>query len=150
LSVVARPASKRDESPPGTTDLTPQSLAITQDELEFIEVLTPLLDPTPRTIKRFVNTYRLIKVSLSPTEQFPFIRQHQSQISNFQIVLFLLAIVTGTHGISEVFLETLLRRNSERDLQTVLARMEQELQHSSSDHWKRLLSWLALLDLRIP
>ena len=81
--------------------------------------------------------------------------QRQSQMSDFQIVLFLLAIVTGTHGISEILLETVLRRNSDtlasvRDLHTILDLMEQSLQESSSEDWKRLVSWLAPSGLKNP
>src|SRR6185295_10582296 len=38
---------------------------ISADELEYLDQLAGLLDGNPRSLKRFVNTYRLVKTALS-------------------------------------------------------------------------------------
>ena len=44
-------------------------------ELEFLERVSPLLDGNVRALKRFVNTYRLVKASISDVELDYFTRQ---------------------------------------------------------------------------
>ncbi len=77
--------------------LHPQSLEITPDELAFMESLAPLLGDSPRAVKRFVNVYRLMK-SLAVGEDDAFLTG--SPRASYQLVLFLLAVVTGLPGIS--------------------------------------------------
>jgi hypothetical protein len=38
------------------------ALQMTEDELRFLEQLTPMLGDTPRSVKRFVNLYQLLKI----------------------------------------------------------------------------------------
>jgi cell division protein FtsB len=49
-------------------DLSPGRLRFTAAELTFLQDLLPLLDTSPRSLKRYINIYRLIKVvaRLSP------------------------------------------------------------------------------------
>jgi hypothetical protein len=46
---------------PEPVDLTPVSLQFTVGERRFLNRLLPLLDTSPRGIKRYINIYRLIK-----------------------------------------------------------------------------------------
>jgi hypothetical protein len=41
---------------------------ISEEELEYLKELSELLDGNPRSLKRFVNTYRLVKTALSDVE----------------------------------------------------------------------------------
>src|SRR6185369_2720267 len=41
---------------------------ISEEELEYLKKLSELLDGNPRSLKRFVNTYRLVKTALSDIE----------------------------------------------------------------------------------
>lgn len=41
---------------------------ISEEELEYLKKLPQLLDGNPRSLKRFVNTYRLVKTALSDVE----------------------------------------------------------------------------------
>lgn len=68
------------------------SLVVHRAELDIIDTLTPLLGRSPRSLKRFVNVYRLLKAGLSPDEQDEF---HGADKSDSWAVLFLLAIDTG-------------------------------------------------------
>jgi len=45
-------------------ELNPKGLSISDGEFEFIGKMGSLLSSSPRTIKRFVNTYRLLNVTL--------------------------------------------------------------------------------------
>jgi hypothetical protein len=44
-----------------SVDLAPSSLRLTSAELEYFDVIMPVLDTSPRGLKRYVNIYRLIK-----------------------------------------------------------------------------------------
>lgn len=63
------------------------TLAVTPEEMAFIEGLAPLLGTTPRSVKRFVNVFQLVKTIA---------RAHGpvSQVS-VERLLFLLAVSTG-------------------------------------------------------
>ncbi len=86
--------------------INPESLKIEQVEMAFIEELTPLLSRSPRALKRFINVYQLIKAGLSPQEQRFFLRR-VAALSDFQAVLFVLAVDTGLPEISPIFFRTL-------------------------------------------
>jgi hypothetical protein len=53
----------------------PQYVQISPAELEFLERISTLLEGNVRALKRFVNTYRLIKASLSDVELDYFMQQ---------------------------------------------------------------------------
>ncbi len=92
------------------TDLKPQSLDIEPIELQFMEALRSLLGETPRSIKRFVNVYRLIKaIYLDRTAKFV----EDKPDADFKQVLFLLAVLTGLPAISREFFRQLRAERSE-------------------------------------
>jgi hypothetical protein len=94
------------------TELKPQSLDIEPIELQFMENLRSLLGETPRSVKRFVNIYRLIKaVSLSQSATFVEDRPD----ADFKQVLFLLAVLTGLPSISRDFFRLLRFERSESE-----------------------------------
>jgi hypothetical protein len=88
-------------------DLNPKSLDLRERELKFMESLAPLLGRSPRSVKRFVNIYRLIKVSLSLEDQAEFLEE-DIIISQYKVVMFLLVIETGLPSISTNILNMLL------------------------------------------
>jgi hypothetical protein len=55
-----------EDDPPGEAPIDPD--LISGDELRFLDKLGGLLDGNPRSLKRFVNTYRLVKTALSDVE----------------------------------------------------------------------------------
>jgi hypothetical protein len=76
-------------------------LDVTAEELQYIERLAPLLERSPRALKRFANVYRLLKASLPPDEQDAFLDQ-SSDPAAFKTVVLLLAIVNGLPAASQV------------------------------------------------
>lgn len=76
-------------------DLNPASLRFTRQEARFLEELLPLLETSPRSIKRYINIYRLIKsvagiTGLGSTEKEP---------DTFRCAMLLLALQTGLESI---------------------------------------------------
>lgn len=72
-----------------------ESLRITERELQFMDRVAPLMPRTPRSVKRFVNIYRLYKAALAP-QAFARFTGTPDRPGNFRAVQVLLALVTGT------------------------------------------------------
>ena len=85
--------------------LNPISLTIHKNELKFMEQLAPLLGRSPRAVKRFINIYRLVKISLDDFEQTDFTKGET--VEDYQVVMFLLSILTGMPSISRQFFEAM-------------------------------------------
>jgi hypothetical protein len=85
-------------------DPNPPGLDILEDELKFMADLRPLLGQTPRSVKRFVNLYWLLK-SIALTQVSGFIED--KPYADFKQVLFLLAVLTGLPEISHEFFNLL-------------------------------------------
>jgi hypothetical protein len=77
-----------------------ESLTITEAELSYMDTVAPLMPRTPRSVKRFVNIYRLYKAALSPDGLATFLGS-PAQPGNFRAVQVLLALVTGTPGLAQ-------------------------------------------------
>jgi hypothetical protein len=60
-SEQARPGHFDDADEEESVDLEPSSLRLTRTEQAFFDVVMPVLDTSPRGLKRYVNVYRLIK-----------------------------------------------------------------------------------------
>jgi len=69
----------------GAVDLNPSSLRFTDAEARFLAELLPVLDASPRSIKRYINIYRLIK-SIAGIDSDP---------AAFRSAMLLLAAQTG-------------------------------------------------------
>jgi hypothetical protein len=84
----------------------PQGLKIRQREVDFMQELAAIAGRSPRSVKRFINVYRLLKVSEAAAESENFLDGKQE----FRAVLFLLAVLTGRIDVSERFVHALLRQ----------------------------------------
>ncbi|MCK7615800.1 P-loop NTPase fold protein [Roseibium sediminicola] len=86
-----------DQSQPATLTLASAtvSLTISAPERQFMEEVAPLMPRTPRSVKRFINIYRLYKSALSPEGLRDFLGT-ADQPGNFRAVQILLALVTGS------------------------------------------------------
>ena len=91
------PSSDAPPAPPPGPDLSPGRLRIGPRELEFMEALRPLLGRTPRSVKRFVNVYRLL-TAIAGARAVPL--HTDEEIPPFQVAMFLLAVVTGLPGMA--------------------------------------------------
>lgn len=137
-------------------DLKPDALDILSTEVTFVEHLTPLLGRSPRSVKRFINTYRLVKAGLSPEERAAFLDE-TSGVAQFRIVLFLLSIVTGLPSISRDLFQSVMDahdKDDNHDQQKDKANKKPSVklgallengkaQHGKSDNseWSRLMDW---------
>lgn len=75
--------------------LPTEALRISRAELDFMDKVAPLMPRTPRSVKRFVNIYRLYKATLSTPALARFVGTPE-HAGNFRAVQVLLALVIGT------------------------------------------------------
>jgi hypothetical protein len=96
---------------PPSRELLPESLEIDARELECMDQLAPLLGRSPRALKRYINTYRLIKVR---AEDPAALLRDDPPIAPYRIVLFLLALCTGAPHAAAAFLDAVIGSNPGR------------------------------------
>jgi hypothetical protein len=109
--------------------MQPEGLRIGAKEIERMEELAPLLGRSPRALKRFVNTYRLLKVRTEDPAEFV-------QDGDFETVLFLLALCTGAPTLAAGFLDQVLA-DPGVDVLTVV-----EHQSGPAEEHERVRRWL--------
>jgi KAP-like P-loop domain-containing protein len=117
-----------DEETADSLTTPSESLRITDRELQFMDRVAPLMPRTPRSIKRFVNIYRLYKAALAP-EAFARFTGTQERPGNFRAVQVLLALVTGVpHFAQQVFSALHVSENptSPEKLLALVSRIEQK------------------------
>jgi hypothetical protein len=131
-------------------DPNARALDIQPKELDHIERLAPLLDRSPRALKRFVNVYRLMKASLPPEEQDAFLEQDGPLSAPFETVLLLLAIVNGLPNVSDILLQALLSSPASNQdpnaksatLETIIAGSQTSWRANAKEEMARLTGWL--------
>ena len=106
----ATPATAQPSSPLSSeaVDLNPASLRFTEQEARFLEELLPLLETSPRVIKRYINIYRLIKSvagisGLASSEEEP---------DTFRCAMLLLALQTGSESIGPTLVRAIAEYRS--------------------------------------
>jgi hypothetical protein len=73
VTTLAKPeGAEGDDDDPNGTAIDPDT--ISPGELQYLDQLSGLLDGNPRSLKRFVNTYRLVKTALSDVELAVFLQ----------------------------------------------------------------------------
>jgi hypothetical protein len=85
-----------------------RALDLHAEESDYVARLAPLLDRTPRSLKRFVNVYRVLKASLPPPELDDFLEGDGPLGAPYRSVLLLLAVESGLPEVSAAMLEALL------------------------------------------
>jgi len=157
-----------EEEPP--IDLTPESLEIVSTELAFMKELAGIVGRSPRVIKRYVNLYRLLKATLEQTEAplavgTPLVSGRPTAdgtplpavdcppLCDHEVVLFLLAIVTGLPDISRRVFETIREGanwnraglDPQRDLRWVLDQLPDKAAgiRGAETDLERLGAWLS-------
>lgn len=109
------------EPGPGTpADLGPQpdQLRLRPPEREFILELGRLLD-TPRSVKRLVNMYRLVRVTVGHDELDDFVGAHGD--GPYQAVLVLLTLVVSAPASARALITALRDAPEDRDVSSVVA-----------------------------
>lgn len=114
-----------------------EGLTITDIELEYMNDIAPLMPRTPRSIKRFVNIYRLYKAGLSTPALARFLGTPEKP-GNFRAVQILLALVTGEPRLAQaIFRELLHEENANKQLSSLVETLEK-----GDDSWKITLDAL--------
>lgn len=120
-------------------DLNPPTLYINQEERNFLLALAPILTRSPRVLKRFVNVYRLIKVGMNDSQWEVYYQKispdltKQWSFRNFEVVMFLLAIVTGMPNSSRLFFQSFRdQKRTSNNLNNILESMN--VVYSSKDN----------------
>jgi len=138
-----------------------EALHIEDEEREFIKCLLPMI-PTPRAANRFVNIYRIIRATIEPHTRKDFIQDKE-----YQVVMILLAVMTGFPRQAPTLFKGTLATTEDPDWQTILAAIKpkqeegetetysngikKHMQPAEARDWKRLYDALACLDgIRAP
>ena len=127
------------------------SLVVHSAEMQLIAKLTPLLGRSPRSLKRFVNVYRLLKAGLTTAEQERF---HRGGLSDSWAVLFLLAVDTGAPLAAHPIFDAVSQIAPSQDgnlshLQSRLNHLLEGARESDghpadwADDWSRVDKWLS-------
>ena len=103
---TAAPALQATEERSARLPLPAEVLHITPAEADAMSAVATLLGTTPRTVKRFVNTYRLLKARALDPERFD---EQVDGLGDHQIVAFLLALVTGHPQVAGYLLPALVQ-----------------------------------------
>ncbi|HEX7072132.1 MAG TPA: P-loop NTPase fold protein, partial [Rhodothermales bacterium] len=131
-------ATRHRSAPP--LDLSPHSLEIHPNELEFMRTLAPIIGRSPRAVKRFINTYRLIKASLPPARRELFVMERSAE-STYQHVMLLLAIVTGLPELSSQFFNELV--NDDPNQIRTVGSVVDAIRAPGKSEWRRLDRWIS-------
>lgn len=101
---------------PERPHLLPRQLEITEQELDFIASLAPLLR-SPRGAKRLINLYRLLRARLRSDELEDFLEGPEA---GYRAALVLLALTAGPSDLSDLFeaIENASEHTSWQDLLT--------------------------------
>lgn len=114
-----------------TIKLNREKLIIEDQELKFIKILTPYIGRTPRRIKRFVNTYRIIKAGLPKKYRTEF------KDPGFRVVLVLLGFVTGAPTLASTVFKELLQKKKLGPLSTFMKKIKNgHLGAEPSEMWR--------------
>jgi hypothetical protein len=137
---TADEANRKHETDDGTSevDLNPSSLQLDDDEVRFLGELLPILDSSPRGLKRYINIYRLIKAVVG--EPSP------SRTGKAQHRMFLLAVLTSFPYGSDVI--TYIIDSPTPLTQTLGARVteyvnQRQAEESGLPECMVLINWLA-------
>ena len=111
---AAKPGGKKDEKPksdPGQNDnekftANPQSLVLKKYERDFLAELAPYAGQSPRTIKRFVNVYRLLRTGLSEKTLLNLVGK-KGESHAYRSILGQLAIVMGAPTLADSYFNIL-------------------------------------------
>ena len=80
----------KESEPSELKSLSRNALILNEYELEDIKKLSPILGNTPRSIKRFVNIYRIVRAHDNIADQ-------NLKQEDYQIIMFLLALPIGKY-----------------------------------------------------
>ncbi len=120
------PADDREEAGPavaakprpGRERLPAEVLRVTDAEASAMSVVSRLIGDTPRTVKRYVNTYQIVKARALDVSAFDLERDG---LGDHEVVAFLLAVVTGHAAVASQLLPALANAGRAGTLASVVA-----------------------------
>jgi len=112
------------------------ALSITSVELRFLDSLAALLGTTPRSTKRFVNLYQLVRIiyRLDPNASVP------TPPPEYELLAFALALGEGLPKLGPVVLKAALKSEPADTFDTLLTKTRAEVDEVQAE---RLDTWLA-------
>jgi hypothetical protein len=126
-----------------TSGINAKQLTIEPLEVEFMQGVAEFIGTSPRRIKRFVNIYRLLKASVPPDELSTFFIS-SSHSKEFQAVIVLLAILTGSPNVAPGVLHNIARsdsRASVEEFKTNLGKDDATLAHGDYSRVSAILNY---------
>lgn len=102
--------TSEDEVPEGLKVVTPASLILHWEEREYMRNLSWLIGNTPRTVKRFVNMYRIIRAHEGLSYE------DDESKKDLLCIMFLLALQTGPYKAYETRIKEALPAHNLADL----------------------------------
>jgi uncharacterized protein YceK len=137
--VAAAPTTADDavRERPAPRDLRPESLRITSEERAVMDQLAPLLGRTPRTVKRFLNVYRILKVR---AQDRPGFLEDVGPSSEFRLTMLLLAVASGLPALAPGLLRAIDASPPETRLADLVV---QGMRPEAQQQWAELDAWLA-------
>jgi hypothetical protein len=126
-SSTASPPPKLDSPKPESFEKTGQLgadlrfLELYEDEQKFLELLQPII-PSPRSAKRLVNLYRLIRATTESHVET--VREGKLRGTNYAVVMLLLAMQIGFPDQTYVIFENLLNDDSKLDFHEYMLALE--------------------------
>ncbi|WP_112240938.1 P-loop NTPase fold protein [Kribbella monticola] len=147
--VTRSPGVDTEDSGPQQEPENPKVLRLRAAETDFIPHLGPLL-PTPRSAKKLINLYRLMRIAMPERELAAWLGDQEG--GRYQVALLLLALLTGRPTVGRALLDNLLTVEDggseavgEEDIVPFLERMSTRLAaqkdplHREIDRFRRLI-----------
>jgi hypothetical protein len=135
-------------------DPNPRGLTLTDAEIDFLQALAPMV-ATPRAGKRLVNIYRMIRSTQAIGGGSRFLRRDPANGGQYQVVLQLLAVVSGMPYLAGPTFTALLQADQDGSWRAFVDRLlpAPEPPHGNAIHprlddaqateWRRLHAGLA-------
>ncbi|KPJ94137.1 MAG: hypothetical protein AMJ53_05880 [Gammaproteobacteria bacterium SG8_11] len=130
----------------GYIDPLPKSLQVSKYERDFLAQLAPFAGLSPRTIKRYVNVYRILRTGLSE-ESINQLVGKKGESLVYKAILGQLAIVTGAPSLADKYFQKLgpqAKTNTDTP-STILAALEADASVKKSPEWPLLKGALDVL-----
>jgi hypothetical protein len=117
----------------------PKQLTIDEKELVFMtgDVIAPLVSRSPRTAKRYVNTYRFLRASLPSDSMTSYLAD--AQPPEYRCALLLLAIVVGAPDVSLEVLRQ-MKGNKTVKVKAFADSVERDAEHA--EQWEAVVTAL--------
>jgi len=120
-----------------------RSLSLTEHEEKLLKAMAPFAGDSPRRGLRFVNTYRLVRTSLSESERAELLGKTGEKFG-FRALMTQLAIATGSPEFSQRYFEALAAKPA--SLEALLDAAKPGGNLSQAAAWKRLEGAVGVLN----